>query len=169
MTIRAFHASNEQGHRNICLIPSSAHGTNPASAVMAGLKVVVVKCDDQGNVDIDDLQAKAEAHKKDLAAIMVTYPSTHGVFEETVREVLDRITASGAGVVATYDDLTDTVLLERDTVGALPITLSGDTSGLRNPFSKPVRQCSRVISRRRASVSVSAASAHTQMVAWGAG
>ncbi len=73
MTIRAYHASNDQSQRDICLIPSSAHGTNPASAVMAGLKVVVVKCDEEGNVDVDDLKAKADANKDELAALMITY------------------------------------------------------------------------------------------------
>src|SRR5690606_38308181 len=82
LTIRAYHMSRGEAHRNICLIPSSAHGTNPASAVMAGMTVVVVKCDQNGNIDLDDLRAKAQQHKDDLAALMVTYPSTHGVFEE---------------------------------------------------------------------------------------
>ncbi|MFM9057024.1 MAG: glycine dehydrogenase (aminomethyl-transferring), partial [Bacteroidota bacterium] len=81
MAIRGYLASKGEGHRNICLIPQSAHGTNPASAVMAGWNVVVVKCDDQGNVDLLDLKAKAEQHRDNLAAVMVTYPSTHGVFE----------------------------------------------------------------------------------------
>lgn len=87
MTIRAFHESNGQGERDICLIPSSAHGTNPASAVMAGLKVVVVKCDDHGNVDVADLKEKAAANEGSLAALMVTYPSTHGVFEEAIKDI----------------------------------------------------------------------------------
>jgi glycine dehydrogenase len=87
MVIRAFHESRGQGHRDITLIPSSAHGTNPASAVMAGMKVVVVKCDEKGNIDTEDLKKKAEDHKDNLAAIMVTYPSTHGVFEENILEV----------------------------------------------------------------------------------
>ncbi len=87
LVIRAYHASRGEGHRHVCLIPSSAHGTNPASAVMAGMKVVVTKCDDQGNIDLADLAAKAEKHADNLAAIMVTYPSTHGVFESTIREV----------------------------------------------------------------------------------
>ena len=81
LIIRAYHASRGEGHRDVCLIPASAHGTNPASAQMAGMRVVVVACDDQGNVDLADLRAKAEAHRDDLAAIMITYPSTHGVFE----------------------------------------------------------------------------------------
>ncbi|ABF89308.1 glycine dehydrogenase [Myxococcus xanthus DK 1622] len=87
LVIRAYHQSRGQGHRDVCLIPSSAHGTNPASAVMAGYKVVVTKCDENGNIDLDDLRAKAEAHKDALAALMVTYPSTHGVFEEEIREI----------------------------------------------------------------------------------
>ncbi|MGI9481388.1 MAG: aminomethyl-transferring glycine dehydrogenase [Hyphomicrobiales bacterium] len=87
LAIRKYHLSNGDDGRNICLIPASAHGTNPASAVMAGLKVVVVKCDEQGNVDVDDLRAKAEEHKQTLAALMITYPSTHGVFEEAIKEI----------------------------------------------------------------------------------
>jgi glycine dehydrogenase len=87
MVIRAFHADKGNGHRTIALIPSSAHGTNPASAVMAGFTVVVVGCDDQGNIDLGDLRAKAVAHKDSLGALMVTYPSTHGVFEEEIKEI----------------------------------------------------------------------------------
>ena len=81
MVIKAFHESRNEGHRNICLIPSSAHGTNPASAVMAGMKVVVTKSTEEGNIDVDDLRKKAILHRDHLAALMVTYPSTHGVFE----------------------------------------------------------------------------------------
>jgi len=87
LVINAFHQSRGEGHRNICLIPQSAHGTNPASAVMAGMTVVVVKTDAKGNIDVADLKARAEAHAKNLAAIMVTYPSTHGVFEESIVDV----------------------------------------------------------------------------------
>ena len=87
MVIRELHLDRGEGHRNICLIPVSAHGTNPASAVMAGMKVVTVKCDDNGNVDVDDLRAKAEKHADNLAALMITYPSTHGVFEARVKEI----------------------------------------------------------------------------------
>jgi glycine dehydrogenase len=87
LTIRAYHKSRCDGHRNICLIPASAHGTNPASASMCGLKVVVVATDAKGNIDLDDFRAKAEANAKNLAAAMITYPSTHGVFEETVKEI----------------------------------------------------------------------------------
>ena len=95
MTIRAYHKSNNESHRNIVLIPSSAHGTNPASAVMAGNKVVVVKCDDNGNIDVDDLKTKAMDNKENLAAFMVTYPSTHGVFEEQIVEMIDIIHDNG--------------------------------------------------------------------------
>ena len=91
MVIRAFHERHGQGHRDVCLIPVSAHGTNPASAVMAGMRVVVVKCDDHGNVDVDDLRAKAEKHSENLGALMATYPSTHGVFEEAIAEICDVI------------------------------------------------------------------------------
>ena len=98
LAVRDYHASRGEGHRKICLIPSSAHGTNPASAVMAGMQVVVTKCDEQGNVDVADLKARAEEHKKDLAALMITYPSTHGVFEESIKEICAIIHASGGQV-----------------------------------------------------------------------
>ena len=87
LAIRAYHESRGDTHRNVCLIPTSAHGTNPASAVMAGFEVVGVKCDDDGNIDVSDLKSKAEAHSATLAAVMVTYPSTHGVFEESIRAI----------------------------------------------------------------------------------
>ena len=98
LTIRKYHQSRNEGHRDICLIPSSAHGTNPASAVMAGLQVVVVESDDQGNVDLADLKAKAGEHKDRLAALMITYPSTHGVFEEAVVEICRVIHDNGGQV-----------------------------------------------------------------------
>jgi len=98
LVLRAYHQSRGQGHRDICLIPASAHGTNPASAVMAGLKVVPVLCDKRGNIDVADLRAKAESHKDALAALMVTYPSTHGVFEETIKEICRIIHANGGQV-----------------------------------------------------------------------
>ena len=98
LVIRAYHAERGQGHRNVCLIPQSAHGTNPASAVMAGLKVVAVACDEKGNINVADLKAKAEAHQHDLAALMITYPSTHGVFEETIREICEIVHANGGQV-----------------------------------------------------------------------
>lgn len=98
LAIKAYHESRNEGHRNICLIPSSAHGTNPASAAMVGMKVAVVGCDQTGNIDLDDLRAKAEKHSDNLAAIMITYPSTHGVFEEAVREVCDIVHQHGGQV-----------------------------------------------------------------------
>ncbi len=98
LVIREYHQSRGQGHRTICLIPQSAHGTNPASAVMAGMEVVPVACDAQGNIRLDDLRAKADAHKDNLAALMVTYPSTAGVFEETIREVCGIIHDHGGQV-----------------------------------------------------------------------
>ena len=98
MTIRKYHRQNKQENRNVCLIPDSAHGTNPASAQMSGMKVVVVNCDDDGNVDIKDLEEKAEKHSKDLAALMVTYPSTHGVFEEKIIEICEIIHKKGGQV-----------------------------------------------------------------------
>jgi len=98
LVIRRYHESRGEGHRNVCLIPQSAHGTNPASAVMAGLDVVVVKTDPNGNIDVADLKAKAEEHKPNLAALMVTYPSTHGVFEETIIDVCSIVHANGGQV-----------------------------------------------------------------------
>ena len=98
MTIRKFHKNNKQSNRNVCLIPNSAHGTNPASAQMCGMKVVVVNCDDDGNVDIVDLKNKAEKYANNLAALMVTYPSTHGVFEEKIMEICDIIHKAGGQV-----------------------------------------------------------------------
>jgi glycine dehydrogenase len=98
LAIRAYHAARGEPHRKVCLIPSSAHGTNPASASMAGMEVVVVACDVRGDVDVDDLRAKAEQHSKDLAAIMITYPSTHGVFEEHIREICDIVHDRGGQV-----------------------------------------------------------------------
>jgi glycine dehydrogenase len=98
MVIRQYHIENGQGHRNVTLIPSSAHGTNPASAVMAGMKVVVVDCDENGNIDIEDLRKKAEEHKDNLAAWMVTYPSTHGVFESKIKEMNEIVHLNGGQV-----------------------------------------------------------------------
>jgi glycine dehydrogenase len=98
MVIRQYFLNRGEGHRNVALIPQSAHGTNPASAVMAGMKVVVTRTDENGNIDIDDLRAKAEQHKDDLACLMVTYPSTHGVFEEGIRDICDLIHQFGGQV-----------------------------------------------------------------------
>ena len=98
MAIRAYHHANGDTHRDICLIPSSAHGTNPASAVMAGMKVVVTKCDENGNIDLDDLKDKAEKHSANLAALMVTYPSTHGVYEEAIMDITSIIHEHGGQV-----------------------------------------------------------------------
>ncbi len=98
LAIAGYHASRGESHRNICLIPISAHGTNPASAVMAGMSVVVVACDGQGNVDVADLKSKAEAHKNSLAALMITYPSTHGVFEVAVKDICAIVHAHGGQV-----------------------------------------------------------------------
>ena len=98
LVIHAYHESRGESHRDICLIPQSAHGTNPASAVMAGMKVVVVKTDEDGNIDIEDLEAKATEHSRRLAALMVTYPSTHGVFEESIRKVCEIVHAHGGQV-----------------------------------------------------------------------
>jgi glycine dehydrogenase len=98
MVIRAYHQANGDYHRNIALIPSSAHGTNPASAVMAGMKVVVVGCDEHGNIDVDDLRAKAEQHSDNLSSLMITYPSTHGVFESSIKEITSIIHEHGGQV-----------------------------------------------------------------------
>ncbi len=95
LVIRKYLESRGEEHRNVCLIPHSAHGTNPASAIMAGFKVVVVECDDMGNVDVTDLRAKAEAHAHDLGVLMITYPSTHGVFEEAIKEICALMHAHG--------------------------------------------------------------------------
>ena len=98
LVIHRYHEARGESHRNVCLTPQSAHGTNPASAVMAGMKVVVVKTDARGNIDLADLKAKAEQHRADLAALMVTYPSTHGVFEEGIRDVCEIVHANGGQV-----------------------------------------------------------------------
>src|SRR5260221_851093 len=98
LAIRDYHAARGEPHRKVCLIPSSAHGTNPASASMVGMEVVVVACDTRGDVDVDDLRAKADKHAKDLAAIMITYPSTHGVFEEHIREICEIVHGQGGQV-----------------------------------------------------------------------
>lgn len=98
LVIMAYHKDRNESHRNVALIPSSAHGTNPASAVMAGMKVIVTKCDEKGNIDVADLKQKAEEHKNDLACLMVTYPSTHGVFEESINEIC-AITHANGGLV----------------------------------------------------------------------
>ncbi len=98
MVIRAYHESRGEGHRNICLIPASAHGTNPASAVMAGMQVVVTKTDEHGNIDVTDLEEKARLHKDQLSALMVTYPSTHGVFESSIKEITKIIHDNGGQV-----------------------------------------------------------------------
>jgi glycine dehydrogenase len=98
LAIRAYHRVRGEGARDVCLIPASAHGTNAASAAMAGMRVVVVKCDDAGNVDLEDLRTQAEAHAEDLAALMVTYPSTHGVYEERIRELCEVVHANGGQV-----------------------------------------------------------------------
>ncbi|MCC6322768.1 MAG: aminomethyl-transferring glycine dehydrogenase [Phycisphaerales bacterium] len=98
LVIRAYHRSRGQAHRDVCLIPDSAHGTNPASAVIAGMRVVAVACDEQGNVDLGDLRAKAAEHKDDLSCLMITYPSTHGVFEEEIREITSIVHQHGGQV-----------------------------------------------------------------------
>ena len=98
LAIRGYHQANGEGHRDVCLIPSSAHGTNPASAVMAGMRVVVVKCDEDGNIDVEDLRNRVADHADELAAIMVTYPSTHGVFETAIAEICDIVHEAGGQV-----------------------------------------------------------------------
>jgi len=113
LVIRAYHLDHGNQHRTVCLVPASAHGTNPASAVMAGMKVVVVKTDEQGNIDVEDLKAKAEKHSENLAAIMVTYPSTHGVFESRIKEVTDIIHQHGGLVYLDGANLNAQVGLSR--------------------------------------------------------
>ena len=98
MVIRAYHQTRNDFHRNICLIPSSAHGTNPASAVMSGMKVVVVNTDDNGNIDVSDLKSKAEIYKDNLSCLMITYPSTHGVFENKITEITRYVHAMGGQI-----------------------------------------------------------------------
>ncbi|MBL0141173.1 MAG: aminomethyl-transferring glycine dehydrogenase [Betaproteobacteria bacterium] len=124
LVIRAWHESRGEGHRDICLIPSSAHGTNPASAQMAGMQVVVVACDESGNVDLADLRAKALQHAKNLAAIMVTYPSTHGVFEAGITELCDIVHAHGGQVYVDGANMNALVGL------AAPGAFGGDVSHL---------------------------------------
>ncbi|CAD6549358.1 Glycine dehydrogenase (decarboxylating) [Paraburkholderia hiiakae] len=124
LIIQAYHASRGDAHRNVCLIPASAHGTNPASAQMAGMQVVVVACDAQGNIDLADLKAKAEQHAAKLAAIMITYPSTHGVFEENVREVCEIVHAAGGQVYVDGANMNAMVGL------AAPGQFGGDVSHL---------------------------------------
>ena len=113
LAIRGYHAARHEPHRKVCLIPSSAHGTNPASAHMAGMEVVVVACDARGDVDVGDLRAKAEQHARDLAAMMITYPSTHGVFEEHIREICDIVHGHGGQVYLDGANLNAQVGLSR--------------------------------------------------------
>ena len=113
LAIRNYHQSQGQGHRNICLIPTSAHGTNPASAALADMKVVLVNCDDKGNVDINDLRSKAETHAENLSCLMITYPSTHGVYEEGVRDICDIIHANGGQVYMDGANLNAQVAITR--------------------------------------------------------
>ncbi len=113
LAIRGYHAARGESHRRICLIPSSAHGTNPASAAMVGMEVVVVACRKNGDVDVDDLRAKAEAHSANLAAIMITYPSTHGVFEEQIREICEIVHGHGGQVYLDGANLNAQVGLSR--------------------------------------------------------
>ncbi len=124
VAIRRYQASIGEGHREVCLIPSSAHGTNPASAAMVGMKVVVVECDAQGNIDTDDLRAKAERHHDDLSAMMITYPSTHGVFETNVREVCAIVHEHGGQVYVDGANMNAQVGLAR------PGDFGGDVSHL---------------------------------------
>jgi len=113
LAIRGYHAARGESHRNVCLIPSSAHGTNPASAAMVDMEVVVVACDARGDVDVGDLRAKAEKHSKNLAAVMITYPSTHGVFEEHIREICDIVHDHGGQVYLDGANLNAQVGLSR--------------------------------------------------------
>ena len=98
LAIRNYHLSQDNDHKNICLIPESAHGTNPASAQMCGMKVVVVKCDLDGNIDISDLDNKIQIHGDSVSALMITYPSTHGVFEENIKIICEKVHTIGAQV-----------------------------------------------------------------------
>ncbi|MDY0973605.1 aminomethyl-transferring glycine dehydrogenase [Massilia sp. CFBP9012] len=124
LVIQKYHEARGEGHRNVCLIPSSAHGTNPASASMVGMKVVVTACDDNGNVDLADLKAKAEQYSRDLACVMVTYPSTHGVFEEGIKELCEIVHAHGGQVYVDGANMNALVGL------AAPGAFGGDVSHL---------------------------------------
>jgi glycine dehydrogenase len=124
LIIRAWHESRGEGHRRVCLIPSSAHGTNPASAQMAGMQVVVVGCDEAGNVDVGDLERKAAQHAQDLAALMVTYPSTHGVFEESIGRICEIVHRHGGQVYIDGANMNAMVGL------SAPGELGGDVSHL---------------------------------------
>ena len=124
LVIKKYHESRGEGHRNVCLIPSSAHGTNPASASMVGMKVVVTACDENGNVDLADLKAKAEQYSRDLACVMVTYPSTHGVFEEGIKELCEIVHAHGGQVYVDGANMNALVGL------AAPGAFGGDVSHL---------------------------------------
>ncbi|HHI79376.1 MAG TPA: glycine dehydrogenase (aminomethyl-transferring) [Planctomycetes bacterium] len=124
LVIRARHRSLGQEQRKVCLIPSSAHGTNPASSILAGMQVVVVRCDEQGNIDVDDLRSKAEEHREELAALMVTYPSTHGVFEESIREICEIVHQNGGLVYVDGANMNAMVGLSR------PADLGGDVCHL---------------------------------------
>jgi glycine dehydrogenase len=124
LVIRARHKSQGQEQRNVCLIPSSAHGTNPASSILAGMRVVVVSCDEQGNIDVDDLRNKAREHREELSALMVTYPSTHGVFEESIREICDIVHENGGLVYVDGANMNAMVGLSR------PGDLGGDVCHL---------------------------------------
>jgi glycine dehydrogenase len=119
LAIRRYQASIGQGHRNICIIPSSAHGTNPASASIAGLKIVVVLCDENGNINVDELRKKAEEHAENLSCLMVTYPSTHGVFEESIKEITEIIHKNGGQVYMDGANMNAQVLITSPaTIGA---------------------------------------------------
>src|SRR6202011_2928589 len=124
LAIRDYHAARGEPHRKVCLIPSSAHGTNPASASMVGMEVVVVACDTRGDVDVDDLRAKAHKHAKDLAAIMITYPSTHGVFEEHIREICEIVHSHGGQVYLDGANMNAQVGLSRPGDYAADVTIS---------------------------------------------
>ncbi len=124
LIIRRYHEERGEGRRDVCLIPSSAHGTNPASATMAGLRVVVVRCDDQGNIDLEDLEAKAAEHRDRLAALMITYPSTHGVFEEGLKDICETVHRAGGQVYLDGANLNALVGLCR------PGTLGADVAHL---------------------------------------
>src|SRR5690554_1371880 len=113
LAIRKYHEETGNGHRDICLIPTSAHGTNPASAMMAGMRVVLIACDDQGNVNVDDLRSKAAAHADDLSCLMITYPSTHGVYEEGVRDICDIVHQHGGQVYMDGANLNAQVAITR--------------------------------------------------------
>ena len=153
LAIRAYHAARGEPHRKVCLIPSSAHGTNPASAHMVGMEVVVTACDARGDVDVDDLRAKAEKHSKNLAAVMITYPSTHGVFEEHIRDICDIVHSHGGQVYLDGANMNAQVGLSRPGDYGADVSTSICTRRSASRMAAAARAWARSASRRISSLS----------------